>query len=58
MPEALCQRYRIRFYRNVFSDVPATKFREVANTLKAIHPQESRPAAQEKANTMIAGAVV
>jgi putative transposase len=44
----------VHFYRNVFSHVPATKVREVAHMLKAIHAQESREAAEQKARTIIA----
>jgi transposase-like protein len=54
LPEALWQRCMVHFYRNVFSHVPSTKVREVAHMLKAIHAQESRPAAQEKAEAVIA----
>ncbi|MBB4383405.1 transposase-like protein [Bradyrhizobium sp. SBR1B] len=42
------------FYRNVFSHVPSTRVREVSHMLKAIHAQESRAAADEKARTVIA----
>jgi len=42
------------FYRNVFSHVPSTKVREVSHMLKAIHAQENRSAAQEKAGAVIA----
>ena len=44
----------MHFYRNVFSHVPATKVRDVAHMLKAIHAQESREAAEQKARTIIA----
>ena len=44
----------VHFYRNVFSHVPAGKMREVSHMLKAIHAQESRAAAQEKAQAVIA----
>ena len=54
LPEALWQRCMVHFYRNVFSHVPSTKVREVAHMLKAIHAQESRPAAEEKAEAVIA----
>jgi transposase-like protein len=54
LPEALWQRCMVHFYRNVFSHVPSSKVREVAHMLKAIHAQESRPAAQEKAEAVIA----
>ena len=48
-PDARWQRCVVHFYRNVFSHVPATKVREVAAMLKAIHAQEDREAAQAKA---------
>lgn len=54
LPEARWQRCMIHFYRNVFSHVPSSKVREVSHRLKAIHAQESRTAAQEKAETVIA----
>ena len=44
----------VHFYRNVFSHVPATKIRDVSNMLKAIHAQESRASAEEKAKRIIA----
>ena len=43
----------IYFYRNVFSHVPAAKVRNVAHMLKAIHAQESREAAEQKARMII-----
>jgi transposase-like protein len=54
LPEARWQRCMVHFYRNVFSHVPSTKVREVSHMLKAIHAQESRAAAQEKADMVIA----
>ncbi len=53
LPEAQWQRCVVHFYRNVFSQVPATKVRDVARMLKAIHAQEDRTAAQEKARAVI-----
>jgi len=53
LPEAGWQRCVVHFYRNVFSHVPATKVRDVAHMLKAIHAQESREAAEQKARTVI-----
>jgi len=53
LPEARWQRCMVHFYRNVFSHVPATKVREISHMLKAIHAQESREAAQEKAAMII-----
>ena len=43
----------VHFYRNVFSHVPATKVRNVSHMLKAIHAQESREAADQKAKAII-----
>ena len=40
------------FYWNVFSDVPA-KVRDVSHMLKAIHAQENRVAADQKARAII-----
>ena len=54
LPDAQWQRCMVHFYRNVFSHVPAGKMREVSHMLKAIHAQESRAAAQEKAQAVIA----
>lgn len=54
LPESRWQRCMVHFYRNVFSRVPSTKVREVSHMLKAIHAQENRQAAQEKADAVIA----
>ena len=54
LPDARWQRCVVHFYRNVFSHVPTTKAREVSHMLKAIHAQESREAAAEKAEAVIA----
>ena len=48
-PEAAWQRCAVHFYRNVFTVTPKTKVKEVAAMLKAIHAQEDRTAAREKA---------
>ena len=48
-PDAKYQRCIVHFYRNVFSVVPKGKMREVAMMLKAIHAQENKKAAREKA---------
>jgi transposase-like protein len=48
-PEADWQRCVVHFYRNVLKDVPKSKSKEVAAMLKAIHAQEDREAAREKA---------
>lgn len=47
-PESKWQRCVVHFYRNVFSDVPRGKMKEVAAMLKAIHAQEDREAALQK----------
>jgi len=52
-PEVDWQRCVVHFYRNVFSLVPRTRVREVAAMLKAIHAQENREAAQQKADQVI-----
>ena len=48
-PEARYQRCTVHFYRNIFSVTPRKKMKAVAMMLKAIHAQESREAAREKA---------
>ena len=48
-PESKYQRCIVHFYRNVFSVVPRGKVRDVAMMLKAIHSQESKEAARQKA---------
>ena len=48
-PEAAWQRCMVHFYCNVFSVVPKGKVSEVAAMLKAIHAQEDRQAACDKA---------
>jgi transposase-like protein len=53
-PEAEYQRCTVHFYRNVFSVVPRSKGKIVAKMLKAIHAQESKSAAREKAKLVIA----
>ena len=51
-PEAAWQRCVVHFYRNVFTAVPQGKVREVAAMLKAIHAQEDREAARQKARAV------
>ena len=51
-PEAGWQRCVVHFYRNVFTAVPKGKVKEVAAMLKAIHAQEDREAAMEKAKAV------
>lgn len=48
-PQAAWQRCVVHFYRNVLGQVPRGKSREVATMLKAIHAQEDRAAALQKA---------
>jgi transposase-like protein len=48
-PEAKYQRCTVHFYRNVFSVTPRNKMKIVAKMLKAVHAQESKKAAKEKA---------
>ncbi len=48
------QRCTVHFYRNVFSVVPRSKVKLVAKMLKAIHAQESKKAAREKAKAVVA----
>ena len=52
-PEAKYQRCVVHFYRNVFSAVPRSKVKLVAKMLKAIHTQESKKAAREKAKAVV-----
>lgn len=52
-PEAKYQRCTVHFYRNVFSVVPRSKMKLVAKMLKAIHAQESKAAAREKAAQVV-----
>lgn len=48
-PDAKYQRCTVHFYRNIFSVTPRNKMKTVAMMLKAIHAQESKEAAREKA---------
>lgn len=52
-PEARWQRCVVHFYRNVWTKVPSGKVKEVSAMLKAIHAQEDRDAAREKARLVI-----
>ena len=49
-PEAKYQRCSVHFFRNIFSVVPRKHGKEVGRMLKAIHAQEDKAAALEKAN--------
>jgi transposase-like protein len=53
-PEAAWQRCVVHFYRNVFTVVPAGKVKEVAAMLKAVHAQEDRQSAAQKATAVAA----
>ena len=52
-PEAKYQRCTVHFYRNVLSSVPHQKIGSVAKMLKAIHAQEDKEAAREKAGHVV-----
>ena len=52
-PEAKYQRCTVHFYRNVFSATPRSKMKLVAKMLKAIHAQENKAAAREKAKQVV-----
>jgi transposase-like protein len=52
-PEAKWQRCVVHFYRNVWTAVPTGKVKEAAAMLKAIHAQEDRQAAKEKAAQVV-----
>lgn len=52
-PDAKYQRCTVHFYRNVLSSVPQQKSRTVAKMLKAIHAQEDKAAAREKAKQVV-----
>jgi len=51
--DARWQRCIVHFYRNVFSCVPNDKVKQVAGMLKAIHAQESRESALNKAADVV-----
>lgn len=53
-PQAKYQRCTVHFYRNVFSVTPRGKMKLVAKMLKAIHAQESKATAREKARQVAA----
>ena len=53
-PEVLWQRCIVHYYRNVFTVVPKGKVKEVAAMLKAIHAQEDRQEALNKAENVAA----
>lgn len=49
LPKAKYQRCTVHFHRNVFSATPRSKMKPVAKMPKAIHAQDSKAAAREKA---------
>lgn len=51
--EAKYQRCVVHFYRNMFSVTPHGKVKEVAAMLKAIHAQEDKQSAREKAEAVV-----
>lgn len=53
-PEAKYQRCIVYFYYDVFSVVPKSKVKLVSTMLKAIHAQENKKAAHEKAKAVVA----
>lgn len=53
-PDAKYQRCTVHFYRNIFSATPRKCMKEVAMMLKAIHAQECKEAAREKAKQVAA----
>ena len=52
-PEAKWQRCIVHWYRNAFSKCPRKHVRDVTAMLKAIHAQEDKKAAQEKAKSVM-----
>ena len=52
-PAACYQRCTVHFYRNIFSVTPRNKMKSVAVMLKAIHAQENKESAREKAALVV-----
>ena len=52
-PDAKWQRCTVHWYRNVLSVVPRGKMKKVAAMLKAIHAQEDKQAARDKAQAVV-----
>ena len=52
-PDAVWQRCVVHWYRNVMTAVPQGRVREVAAILKAIHAQEDRASAEQKAGLVV-----
>ena len=53
-PDSRWQRCVVHWYRNVLREVPQRKSKDVAAMLKAIHAQEDRAAAEQKAQDVVA----
>jgi transposase-like protein len=53
-PGAKYQRCAVHFHRNIFSVTPRSKIREAASMLRAIHAQEDKVSAGEKAKAVAA----
>ncbi len=49
LPDARYQRCTVHFYRKIFSVTPRNRMKALSMMLKAIHSQESKDAAREKA---------
>lgn len=52
-PDAKYQRCTVHFYRNIFTVTLHSKVKEVAAMLKAIHAQENKEAARQKAQIVV-----
>ena len=52
-PKAKYQRRTVHFYRNMLSMTPRSKMKTVATMLKAIHAQEDKAEAREKAKEIL-----
>lgn len=52
-PKTKYQRCTVHFYQNIFTVTPRGKMTEVSKMLKAIHAQEDKKAAREKATAVI-----
>ena len=52
-PDAKYQRCTVHFYRNIFTVTPRSKVKEVAAMLKAIHAQENKESARQKAKSVV-----
>ena len=52
-PDSQWQRCVVHWYRNVLKEVPKRRSKDVAAMLKAIHAQEDRAAAEQKAQDVV-----